>query len=77
MNSDQTKINLLRSLLDDGVYTIGPIYDVESPFAYAYPALAKYVELPPDKAVDLLDDLASRAVSSGNSMTKFTSAPPA
>jgi diguanylate cyclase (GGDEF)-like protein len=62
MNSDHLKVQLLRNLLDDGVHTIAPIYDTESPFAYAYPSLAKYVELPPEKTVELLDDLAGRAI---------------
>ena len=62
MNSDRLKLQLLRNLLDDGVYRIAPIFDTESPFAYTYPALTKYVDMPPDKTVDLLDDLASRAI---------------
>jgi diguanylate cyclase (GGDEF)-like protein len=62
MNSDRLKIQLLRNLLDDGVYTLAPIFDTDSPFAYTYPSLTKYVELTPDKTVELLDDLASRAI---------------
>lgn len=62
MNADSLKIQLLRNFLDDGVATISPIYDTESPFGYTYPALGKYAELAPDKMVEVLDDLAARAI---------------
>jgi diguanylate cyclase (GGDEF)-like protein len=62
MNADSTKIQLLRNLLDDGISTISPIYDTESPFGYTYPAVGKYADIGPVKTVEILDDLASRAI---------------
>ena len=62
MNPDSLKIQLLRNLLDDGVDTISPIYDTDSPFGYTFPSLGKYVELEPEKMVDVLDDLVARAI---------------
>jgi len=62
MNTDRLKIELLKNLLDDGITTLHPVADPDSPIGYSWPDLAKFVDLDIAATEQLLDDLAEQAI---------------
>ena len=62
MNTDRLKIELLKNLLDDGITTLHPVADPDSPIGYSWPDLAKFVDLDIAATEELLDDLTERAI---------------
>ncbi len=61
MKTDRLKLDLLKNLLDNGVATVHPAPDYNSPTGYNYPELKEYSDLDVNEVSEILEDLTERA----------------